>query len=145
MPLGHLVELGSLFGEMAIGFSHSTCLPALAAASQRHMQMVRQRVVDGFDFRVGQHGLVGAIGLGNAELARHSWAYCCSREEMATISSSRLFSMPGRTFSMPILAVEIMPHFTGFMAFLLAVLYDYKGAISISTWNVVFDPQWRNT
>jgi hypothetical protein len=41
--------------------------------------------------------------------------------------------MLGRTFSMPILAVEITPHFTGFMAFLLAVLYDYKGGVPIST------------
>jgi hypothetical protein len=34
---------------------------------------------------------------------------------------------------MPILAVEIIPHFTGFMAFPLAVLQDYKGAVPIST------------
>ena len=34
---------------------------------------------------------------------------------------------------MPMLAVEITPHFTGFMAFLLIVLYDYKGALAIST------------
>jgi hypothetical protein len=26
-----------------------------------------------------------------------------------------LFSMPGRTFATPILAVEMMPHFTGFI------------------------------
>ena len=30
--------------------------------------MVGQRVINRLDFRVGQHRLIGAIGLGNAEL-----------------------------------------------------------------------------
>ncbi len=38
---------------------------------QRHMQMVGQGIVNRLDFRVGQHRLIGAIGLGDAELA------CC--------------------------------------------------------------------
>ena len=66
-------------------------------------------------------------------LAAAAWADLSLREEMATISISLLFIMPGRTFSMPILAVEIIPHFTGFMTFLLVVLYDYKGAVPICT------------
>ena len=37
---------------------------------QRHMEMVRQRIVDCLDLRVRQHLLVGAIGFGNAELLR---------------------------------------------------------------------------
>jgi hypothetical protein len=36
---------------------------------------------------------------------------------MATTSISALFIMPGVTFSMPILAVEIIPHLTGFTMF----------------------------
>src|SRR5262245_52713917 len=36
-----------------------------------------------------------------------------SRDAIATTSRSLLLSMPGMTFSVPILAVEMIPHFTG--------------------------------
>jgi hypothetical protein len=50
-------------------------------------------------------------------LAAAAWADFSFRDDIATISILALFIMPGRTFSMPILAVEITPHFTGFMIF----------------------------
>ena len=37
---------------------------------QRHVQVVRQRIVDRVDLRVGEHLLVRAVGLRNPELAR---------------------------------------------------------------------------
>ena len=40
-----------------------------------------------------------------------------SRDEIAAISSALLFSMPGMTLATPILAVEMMPHLTGFFMY----------------------------
>ena len=45
----------------------------------------------------------------------HSSAVFFLRDEIATISMSLLFSMPGMTFATPMFAVEMMPHLTGFM------------------------------
>ena len=48
-------------------------------------------------------------------LPAHSSAVFFLRDEIATISMSLLFSMPGMTLATPMFAVEMMPHFTGFM------------------------------
>ena len=40
-----------------------------------------------------------------------------AKNESERESLKERFDMPGRTFSMPILAVEIIPHLTGFMIF----------------------------
>ena len=53
------------------GFSHSTCLPASSARTRpRHVQRVRQRVVDRVDLGVGQQLLVGAVRPRDAVLVR---------------------------------------------------------------------------
>ena len=55
----------------AIGFSHSTCLPAAAALSvQRHVQVIRQRVVDRLDLRIREQRLVRTVGRRNAQRVR---------------------------------------------------------------------------
>ena len=121
--LGNFAELGRFLGRDGDGLfaEHMLAGPG-GRQGQRHMQMVGQRVVDRLDFRVFQHGLIGAVGLGDAELRGCGLGGFELARGDGDDLDSRLFSMPGMTFSMPILAVEMMPHFTGFMTFLLAVL-----------------------
>ena len=79
------------------------------------MQMVRQRVVDRLDLRVGEQRLVRAVGLGNAErIGGASRPVASSREAIARISRSSLFFIPGSTRSRPILAVLNTPQMTFF-------------------------------
>ena len=98
----------------AIGFSHSTCLPACAAAiGQRHVQMVGQRIVDRLDLGIGEQLLVGAVGLGDAELVGHFARPGSGRaRRWRRPRNGADFMMPGMTFCVPILAVEMMPHLT---------------------------------
>ena len=52
-PVSDRFQLRAFRDVQRIGFSQSTCLPASAALiDPGHMQMIRQRVVDGFDFRI---------------------------------------------------------------------------------------------
>jgi hypothetical protein len=64
---------------------------------QRHVQVVRQRVVDGLDLRIGEQLAVGA-----------------EREAMARTSTSLLASIAGTTFCVPIFAVLSTPQTTFF-------------------------------
>ena len=58
-------------------------------------------------------------------------ALACERDAIAAISISRLFIMPGITFSIPIFAVLMMPHLTGFIILLLAVCDSFNRVKSL--------------
>ncbi len=55
---------------MAMGFSHSTCLPARAARSVHSACSCSQRVVDGLDIRIGEQRFVAATGTRDAKPCR---------------------------------------------------------------------------
>ena len=57
--------------ESAIGFSHSTCLPALRRENgPRDVHVVRQGIVHRLDIGIGEHSVVGAVRSRYAESFR---------------------------------------------------------------------------
>ena len=77
------------FGRVhADGLLAQHMLPCFGGADgPRHMQVIRQRIVDRVDIGVRQQFLVGAVGAGNArDRARPVLPWRESREAMAAIS-----------------------------------------------------------
>ena len=59
--------LGNVQGD---GLFAEHVLPGLGRADgERNMEVIGKRIVDGLDFRIGEHLFVRAIGLGDAEVA----------------------------------------------------------------------------
>ena len=94
-----------------IGFSQSTCLPASAAWMRpRHVQVIRQRIVDRVDLRIGQHLLVRAVRLRNAQLARRGFgARPVARRDADDLAEFALLHRRNDAFT-AIRATPRMPH-----------------------------------
>ena len=75
--VAHRHELERFLQVQADRFFAEHMLACLGGArGPRQVHVIGQRIVDGVDFRIGQHLLVRAVGLGNAEAARRR---LCSR------------------------------------------------------------------
>ncbi len=80
-----------------------------------HVELVRQRIVDGVDVRIGQQFLIGSVRLCDAELGGGGLRFARSREAMAVTSEYWPSCMPGITFFTPIAAVLKTPQRTFFV------------------------------
>ena len=100
---------------MASGFSHSTCLPAAAAASRPlGVEVVGQRDVHRFDIGVGEQLVVRAVGPWDPQLGRrHLGTERESREAMATTSQRDDRSIAGMTLRVAMDAHPSTPQRTG--------------------------------
>ena len=69
--LGCFFEKGCFLGGNGDGlFAQHMLARARRRKGERHMQMIGQWIVNGFDFRVGQHFFIGAVGFGNTQIHR---------------------------------------------------------------------------
>src|SRR5580704_17989894 len=66
-----------------------------------HMQMIRQRIVDGLDLRVRSRSSYDQYALGMRSLRATSSAFLPSREAIATMSLHSPACMPGITLRTP--------------------------------------------
>jgi len=77
------------------------------------VQVIGQRVVDGFDFRVGEQLFIRSVGFGNAQIrGRLAGLFPRSREAIAATSDQAPRCIAGITFTVPILAVLSIPQRT---------------------------------
>jgi hypothetical protein len=108
----------------AIGFSQSTCFFARAACLvSRHVQMIRQRIVDGVDLGVGEERFVRAVRARDAELGGRFLRLVdrtrADRDDLHELA----FWIAGITFSTAIFATPRMPQRIFFMPAWLARLF----------------------